>query len=97
MLAAGIRDIGRARLFGEKSPGMALPSLYKELPTGDLFQYAIADYTTERGTSLEGSGVDPDVTVIQTRNDLANGNDTVLEAAEAWIRTTLQAKRRVST
>jgi carboxyl-terminal processing protease len=97
MLAAGIHDIGRARLFGEKSPGMALPSLYKELPTGDLFQYAIADYTTELGTSLEGGGVDPDVTVVQTRDDLVSGHDATLDAAEAWIRTKLQAKQKAST
>jgi len=89
VLAAGIRDIGRARIFGEKSPGMALPSFYKSLPTGDLFQYAVADFTTPRNVSLEDNGVEPDVAVAPTREDLAKGRDTVLEAAEAWIRSHL--------
>ena len=97
IFAAGIRDLGRARLFGERSPGMALPSLYKALPTGDLFQYAIADYTTENGTSLEGGGVDPDVTIVPTRGDLVSGRDAVLEAAEAWIRTKLRPKQKEPT
>jgi len=96
ILAAGIRDIGRARIFGEKSPGMALPSFYKSLPTGDLFQYAVADFTTPRNVSLEGNGVEPDVTVAPTRDDLAKGRDAVLEAAEAWIRAQLAQGRGAS-
>ncbi|HEY1793107.1 MAG TPA: S41 family peptidase [Opitutaceae bacterium] len=89
VLAAGIRDIGRARLFGEKTPGMALPSIFKVLPTGDLFQYAIGDFMTPRGRSLEGIGVEPDQAIAETREDVARGRDRVLEAAEAWIRTRL--------
>ena len=89
VLAAGIRDIGRARIFGEKSPGMALPSFYKSLPTGDLFQYAVADFTTPRNVSLEGNGVEPDVAAAPSRDDLARGRDPALEAAEAWIRSQL--------
>jgi carboxyl-terminal processing protease len=96
VLAAGIRDIGRARIFGEKSPGMALPSFYKTLPTGDLFQFAVADFTTPRGVSLEGNGVEPDVVVAPTRDDLTKGRDPVLEAAEAWIREQLRSSHSPS-
>ncbi len=94
MFAAGMRDLGRARIFGERSPGMALPSLYKVLPTGDLFQYALADFTTPRGVALEGIGIEPDVVVAPTSFDLAGGRDPVLEAAEAWIRGQLPAKKK---
>jgi C-terminal processing protease CtpA/Prc len=46
--------------------------------------------------SLEGNGVEPDVTVAPTRDDLAKGRDAVLEAAEAWIRAQLAQGRGAS-
>ena len=96
ILAAGVRDIGRARVFGQRSPGIALASLYKVLPTGDMFQYALADFTTPRGSGLEGAGVEPDVAVAPTSENLAEGHDPALEAAEAWIRQNLSGKPGVT-
>lgn len=86
ILAAGLRDLGRARLFGERSAGAALPSLFKTLPNGDLFQYAIGDIRSPRGQSLEGTGVAPDEAVGRTAADLASGVDAPLAAATAWLR-----------
>jgi carboxyl-terminal processing protease len=85
MFAAGMRDIGRARIFGEQSPGAALPSLYRVLPSGDLFQYAVADFNTPRGVTLEGTGIVPDVTIAASSADLASGHDRVMDAAKAWV------------
>lgn len=85
ILAAGLKDHHRARVFGERSAGAALPSLFKGLPTGDLFQFAVADITTPAGTLLEGNGIEPDEVVLRTRADLAAGRDPVLDAARAWI------------
>ncbi len=96
IFAAGIKESHRAQVFGEPSPGMALPSLFKSLPTGDLFQYAIADVTTPTGITIEGTGVQPNQVVYRTREDLAAGRDPVLEAAKAWIHTQLKAVARVS-
>jgi carboxyl-terminal processing protease len=86
ILAAGLQEAGRARVFGETSAGAALPSAFRALPTGDLFQYAVGDMKTPGGKLLEGHGVDPDEVVRNTRADLAAGRDRVLEAAGAWIR-----------
>ena len=85
ILAAGLREHGRIRIFGEPSAGAALPSLFKSLPTGDLFQYAIADVKTPSGVLLEGKGVLPDEAAAATRADLAAGRDPVAEAARRWI------------
>ncbi|MBI2512464.1 MAG: hypothetical protein HYV96_10810 [Opitutae bacterium] len=84
LMAAGLQATGRARVFGERSAGKALPSAFKQLPIGDLFQYAMADMVTPRGKSLEGHGVAPDEIVERRRADLAAGRDAVLEAARAW-------------
>jgi carboxyl-terminal processing protease len=85
IMAAGLQEAGRARIFGETSPGAALPSLFEALPTGDLLQYAVADLQTPRGVMIEGRGVVPDETVKRTITELAAGRDPVREAAERWL------------
>jgi carboxyl-terminal processing protease len=84
-LAAGLKDLGRARLFGETTPGAALPSMIELLPSGDRFQYAVADYVSLGGEPIEGRGVAPHVHVPLIRAELLAGRDPVLEAAIAWI------------
>jgi carboxyl-terminal processing protease len=86
ILAGGLQDLGRARIFGVRSAGAALPSDIIRLPNGDGFQYAQASYTSESGKVLEGEGVTPDVVVRQTREALLAGRDLVVEAADEWIR-----------
>ncbi len=85
MLAQGLRDLKRVRIFGTRSAGAALPSDIVRLPDGDGFQYPTASYTSVSGLVLEGNGVTPDVEVRQTREALAAGRDLVIEAAAAWI------------
>jgi carboxyl-terminal processing protease len=86
IFAGGLRDLGRARIFGTRSAAAALPSIFTSLPNGDGFQYAIAGYTSQGGRSLEGEGVAPDEEVRLTREGLLAGHDAVLEAALDWIR-----------
>jgi carboxyl-terminal processing protease len=87
ILAGGLKDVGRARIFGTRTAGAALPSIFERLPNGDGFQYAIANYISQGGKPLEGIGVTPDVEVRPTRDGLLSGRDEVLEAAAAWIQT----------
>ena len=87
IMAAGLQEAGRARVFGENSPGAALPSLFKALPTGDLLQYAVADMQTPGGILIEGRGVFPDEPVARTLDDLAAGRDPVVDAAKQWLET----------
>lgn len=86
ILAAGLRDLGRARLFGATTAGAALPSAIEKLPNGDGFQYAFADYLSDGGARLEGVGVTPDVPVEMRRDVLLSGRDAVLDAAVIWMR-----------
>ena len=87
ILAEGMKDLGRARVFGTRTAGAALPSAIDKLPNGDGFQHAVADYISEGGRSLEGAGVIPDVEVKLTQEALLAGHDPVLEAAIEWIHT----------
>jgi len=94
ILAGGMQDLGRARIFGTQSAGAALPSDIIRLPNGDGFQYAQASYTSEKGKVLEGAGVTPDEVVRQTQEALLAGRDLVIEAAEAWIEQVGQNDKR---
>jgi carboxyl-terminal processing protease len=84
IFAAGMQAIGRARIFGEQTPGGALPAMLRELPNGDVLEYAIGDFVTASGDRVEGRGVIPDQRVVPTRASLAAGKDVVLDAAVQW-------------
>ncbi len=85
IFAGGLKDLGRARIFGTRTAAAALPSVIEKLPNGDGFQYAVANYISEGGKALEGAGVTPDVEVKLTRQALLTGHDPVVDAALEWI------------
>jgi len=86
IFAGGLQDLNRARIFGTRTAGAALPSVISRLPNGDGFQYAIANYISEGGKALEANGVVPDDEVKLTRETLLAGHDAVIDAALDWIR-----------
>jgi carboxyl-terminal processing protease len=86
IFAGGLKDLGRARIFGTRTAAAALPSAFERLPNGDGFQYALANYISQGGQPLEGLGVTPDVVVDLTRVALLAGHDSVIDAALGWIR-----------
>jgi len=77
ILAQGLQDLKRARVFGTRSAGAALPSDIIRLPDGDGFQYPTATYISANGRVLEGNGVIPDVEVRDA--------GAVIDAAAQWI------------
>ncbi len=86
IFAAGMQRICRARVFGERSAGAALPALTSRLPSGDIFVHAVADFTDPDGTRIEGAGAVPDVEVPLTIELLSQGRDGPMEEAVRWIR-----------
>jgi len=85
IFAGGMQDVKRARIFGTRTAGAALPSVFERLPNGDGFQYAIANYVSDSGQALEGRGVLPDHVVQLSQGALLAGKDSVLDQALAWI------------
>ncbi len=85
IMAGGLKDIGVARIFGQASAGLVLPSVVNKLPNGDGFQYAVGDYASASGQVLEGEGVQPDEVVVLTRDNLTGNRDPVLDRATDWI------------
>jgi carboxyl-terminal processing protease len=85
VFAGGLQDLKRARIFGVRTAGAALPSIFERLPNGDGFQYAVANYISAGGKPLEGNGVMPDDIVPLSRAALLAGRDPILDAAVNWI------------
>jgi carboxyl-terminal processing protease len=85
IFAGGMQALGRARVFGERSVGAALPAAMDRLPNGDVLLHAFADFLTADGVSLEARGVIPDEAVPRTRADLLAGHDAAMDAAVSWI------------
>jgi hypothetical protein len=73
-----LRATPRTGAFG----GMALPSSMERLPMGDGFQCAIANYLSAGGQFIEGAGVQPGVLVEPTHQQLRDGQDPTLAAAD---------------
>ena len=86
ILAAGLQELHRGKVFGRTTAGAALPSVIEMLPNGDRLQYAIADYQTASGKELEGNGVTPDVPVELDLKTLRAGKDPDIVAATRWIK-----------
>jgi carboxyl-terminal processing protease len=85
VMAGGMQDAGTARLFGQRTAGLVLPSNVVRLANGDGLQYAMSDYHSLSGRTLEIEGVTPDVEVPLDQMTLRRGVDPVLEAAVQWI------------
>ncbi len=85
MFAAGMQAQGRARLFGERSAGMALPSRMLPLASGDYLMYAFADYQDSLGRRIEGAGVQPDQPVPLDAENITDVPSPVLQAGLDWI------------
>jgi carboxyl-terminal processing protease len=96
VFSGGIQELGRAVIVGERSAGAALPSFFQKLPTGALFQFAIADFRTPKGVLIEGRGVIPDVEARYDRASLLAGRDSQLEAAVEQIRKSREKTSRKS-
>jgi carboxyl-terminal processing protease len=85
IFAGGMRDLGRARLFGTRTAGAVLPAHFMKLPNGDFFYFPIADYVSQSGARLEAIGVEPDVLAPHDRAALLKGRDNALREAVRWI------------
>ena len=89
VFGAGIQQLGRAHVFGRNSMGAALPAQTEKLPNGDVFMFAIANFTGPAGTSIEGTGVVPDHPITLTQSSLEAQWDPDLRAAVDWINSTI--------
>lgn len=85
IFAAGLKAIGRARIFGSRTAGQTLPAGIERLPNGDGFVYPRGNCVSPDGTELEGVGLTPEVVVSPVSRTASLVDDRVIGAAVAWI------------
>ena len=69
VLAAALRDNGRAKVIGSRSFGKGAVNHYRELTNGGAVYVTIARWLTPLGEQIEGQGVPPDVEVAATQTE----------------------------
>jgi C-terminal processing protease CtpA/Prc len=79
------RNAGRGVIMGERSGGSTGHTLEVMLPGGGTFFICTTrDYFPD-GSPFNGIGVEPDITVQPTVEDLRSGHDVVLQAAVKYL------------
>jgi len=69
-LAAGaLKDLGRARLIGEKSFGKGTVQILEMLPDGSGLKFTTAKYYLPSGVTIDGTGIQPDIIVVLKPED----------------------------
>lgn len=81
VLAAALRDHGRATLIGEKTFGKGSVNHLRELSDGGALYVTIARWRTPNGELIEGVGLEPDLPVSFTTEDIEAQRDVQIFAA----------------
>ncbi len=79
--AATIQDLKRGKLIGRMTNGSVLNSKKYNLPDGGVMTVPIRDFYRTDGRRIEGIGVEPDIRVVPTLEDVRADRDPVLEKA----------------
>jgi len=94
VLAAALHDHGRATLIGEKTFGKGSVNHIRNLSNGGALYVTIARWRTPNGDLIEGVGLEPDVAVALTPEDVEADRDTQLFAAIDFLQGGAQAQRQ---
>ena len=85
ILSQGLQDLGRARIFGTRHRRRGVAFGYRSVAKRRRISVRRGELYVREGEGAGGAGVTPDVEVRQTREALAAGRDSVVDAAAEWI------------
>ena len=86
VMAAALRDYGRAVLIGETTSGKGTVNVGRRLSDGSVLYVSIARYVSPDGDPVEGVGVVPDIAVVQPETGFEAELDVVLQTAIDYLR-----------
>jgi carboxyl-terminal processing protease len=93
VLAAALRDHGRATLVGETTFGKGSVNHLRNLSDGGALYVTIARWRTPNGELIEGVGLEPDVPITLTPEDVEAERDVQLFAAIDFLQGDTQAQQ----
>jgi carboxyl-terminal processing protease len=91
VLAAALRDNGRAVLIGTTTFGKGSVNHLRQLSDGGAIYITIARWLTPNRELIEGIGLSPDIELEPTEEDIELGRDVQLFAAIDHLRQAIQA------
>jgi len=87
IVAGALQDHGRAVLIGDKTFGKGSVQLLHELSDGSELRVTVARWFTPKGRAIHGEGLDPDILVSVTQEDIDAGRDPQLDRAIEYLLT----------
>ena len=86
VMAAALRDHGRAVIIGQQTLGKGTVNIPRGLSDGSVLYVSIARWLTPNGDQIEGIGVIPDIIIEPTDEDFEQRRDVTLFAALDFLR-----------
>ena len=86
VMAAALRDHGRAVLIGETTAGKGTVNIPRRLSDGSVLYVSIARWISPNGTVIEGVGVIPDIEIAQPQTGFEAELDVQLMTAIDYLR-----------
>jgi len=87
IVAGAIQDYGRGILVGERTFGKGSVQLPHTLRDGSQLRVTVARWFTPKGRLIHGQGLEPDIVVERTEEDVLAGRDPQLERAIQFLLT----------
>jgi carboxyl-terminal processing protease len=87
IVAGALQDHGRATLIGERTFGKGSVQLAYELSNGAELRVTKARWFTPNDRPIHGEGLEPDIVVEMTEEDLENDRDPQLDRAVEYLLT----------
>jgi carboxyl-terminal processing protease len=87
IVAGALQDYGRAVLIGDKTFGKGSVQLLHELSDGSELRVTVARWFTPKGRAIHGEGLDPDIVVAITQEDIDAERDPQLDRAVEYLLT----------
>lgn len=84
--AAAVQDYKRGRLIGRTTNGSVVMGRKYALPDGGTATIPVQDYVRSGDRRIEGAGVEPDIWILPTLEDVRAGRDPTLERALIELR-----------
>jgi carboxyl-terminal processing protease len=81
IVAGALQDHQVAKLIGETTYGKGTVQEVNLYTDGSLFKLSIAEWLTPNGQSVDKTGLNPDIVIERTENDVLGKTDTQLEKA----------------
>lgn len=82
IVAGALQDYGKATILGEQTYGKGVVQTLLNLSGGSMLKVTTARWYTPNGTSINGEGITPDITVERSYDDINHDRDPQLDAAK---------------